>query len=57
MLPKRDSNGKPITYKEYDINPEPKHGSDRGKERMVIGSDGKAYYTRDHYKTFTEFKY
>lgn len=54
VLPQKDANGKPITYKEYDINPAPSAGQTRGKERMVIGSDGKAYYTNDHYKTFTE---
>ena len=55
-LPKTDANGNPVTYKEYDVNPAPKAGQNRGAERMVIGSDGKAYYTDDHYKTFTEFK-
>lgn len=55
-LPKTDANGKPITYKEYDINPAPKAGQTRGAERMVQGSDGKTYYTSDHYKTFTEIK-
>jgi len=43
--------GNPITYKEYDVNPSQK-GVDRGTQRLVIGSDGKAYYTIDHYKTF-----
>jgi guanyl-specific ribonuclease Sa len=55
-LPKTDANGKPITYKEYDVNPAPAAGQTRGAERMVIGSDGKTYYTTDHYKTFTEIK-
>ncbi|WP_430909736.1 ribonuclease domain-containing protein, partial [Maribacter sp. 2-571] len=56
VLPRKDANGKAITYTEYDINKSPQHGASRGKERMVIGSDGKTYYTRDHYKTFKEFK-
>jgi guanyl-specific ribonuclease Sa len=47
-LPKTDSNGNPINYKEYDVNPYQK-GVNRGTERIVIGSDGKAYYTNDHY--------
>jgi RHS repeat-associated protein len=55
-LPKTDSKGKPITYTEYDINPTPKHGNTRGEERIVIGSDGKSYYTKDHYQNFTEVK-
>ena len=57
VLPRKDSKGRPITYTEYDINPAPQHGAGRGKERIVLGTDGKAYYTRDHYKTFEEFKY
>lgn len=53
-LPKRDSNGNPITYKEYDIKERPTGGAGRGKDRVVIGSDGKKYFTKDHYKTFVE---
>lgn len=55
VLPRKDANGKPITYREYDVNPTPKAGQNRGTERMVVG-DGKAYYTDNHYKTFTEIK-
>lgn len=51
-LPIKDSKGNPISYKEYDVNPFQK-GVNRGAERIVRGSDGKAYYTSDHYKTFT----
>lgn len=57
VLPRKDKNGKKIEYREYDINSHPQHGAGRGLERMVIGSDGRAYYTREHYKTFEEFKY
>ncbi|MGC1633270.1 MAG: ribonuclease domain-containing protein, partial [Gelidibacter sp.] len=56
ILPKKDANGNPVTYTEYDINKAPQQGATRGKERMVVGSDGKTYYTRDHYKGFKEFK-
>jgi guanyl-specific ribonuclease Sa len=52
VLPKTDGAGKPITYKEYDVNPF-KPGVNRGAERVVVGSDGKAYYTDNHYTTFT----
>lgn len=55
VLPKADSNGNPINYKEYDVNPYQK-GVNRGSERVVIGSDSKAYYTNDHYKTFTQIQ-
>jgi single-stranded DNA-binding protein len=57
VLSKIDSNGSPITYKEYDVNPRPAPNTGgRGTERVVIGSDGKSYYTSDHYGTFTEIK-
>jgi hypothetical protein len=52
VLPRVDENGADITYREYDIHPYTK-GVNRGTERVVVGSDGKAYYTKDHYKTFT----
>lgn len=55
VLPKTDANGNPIDYKEYDVNPRVP-GQGRGTERVVYGSDGKAYYTDDHYHTFTEIK-
>lgn len=54
VLPKTDSKGNPIKYKEYDVNPYQK-GVNRGTERVVIGN-GKAYYTNNHYKTFTLIK-
>jgi guanyl-specific ribonuclease Sa len=40
-------------YREYDVNPK-KPGKSRGAERIVIEQrTGKAYYSRDHYETFT----
>jgi guanyl-specific ribonuclease Sa len=53
VLPRTTPDGKPITYKEYDVNPLTP-GVNRGTERIVIGSDGRSYYTSDHYATFTE---
>jgi ribonuclease T1 len=50
-LAKTDPDGKPITYHEYDVNPHKSH-INRGTERLVLGSDGKAYYSGDHYNTF-----
>ncbi|WP_158604884.1 ribonuclease domain-containing protein [Anaerotruncus sp. 1XD42-93] len=41
-----------VSYKEYDVNPSVK-GQNRGSERMVLGDDGSAWYTDDHYNTFT----
>jgi ribonuclease T1 len=40
-------------YREYDVNPK-RPGKNRGTERIVIEQrTGKAYYSRDHYDTFT----
>ena len=44
--------GRLITYREWDVDPYQK-GVNRGAERIVIGSDGRAYYTNNHYGTFT----
>jgi guanyl-specific ribonuclease Sa len=55
VLPATAPDGSPITYTEYDVNPYTR-GVNRGAERVVVGSDGKAYYTNDHYTTFTEVK-
>jgi guanyl-specific ribonuclease Sa len=53
VLPQVDPKGSPITYKEFDVNPYQK-GVNRGAERLVVGSDGRSYFTGDHYGTFTE---
>ena len=60
-LPKRDANGNRITYRKADIdrNPSPAqraNGATRSSRRLIKGSDGKYYYTHDHYKTFSEIK-
>ena len=55
-LPTVDNEGKPITYKEYDVNNKPTDGSRRDHERFVIGSDGSVYYSGDHYDSFTKIK-
>jgi ribonuclease T1 len=54
-LDKRDASGKKIVYQEWDVNPK-KNGVNRGTERLITGSDNKAWYTNDHYKTFQEVK-
>lgn len=51
QLPTTDKDGKPIAYKEYDVNPHAPP-QNRGAERVVIGDNGVAYYTDDHYRTF-----
>lgn len=55
QLPQKDENGRKINYQEWDVNPK-QQGRNRGAERLVTGSDGKAYYTKNHYKTFIEIE-
>jgi ribonuclease T1 len=54
-LPRKDGDGRPISYREWDVNPKVP-GVNRGAERLVTGSDGSAYYTNDHYRTFTKVR-
>lgn len=54
-LPDTTSDGKAISYKEYDVNPKVK-GQDRGPERLVIGDDGSVYYTSGHYRSFIRIR-
>lgn len=54
-LPRTDSSGKAISYREWDVNPK-QRGQARDAERIITGSDGSAYYTGDHYKTFTRMR-
>lgn len=54
LLPKK-RNGKAITYTEYDFSPKPKTGK-RDSRRIVTGSDGRAYYTNTHYRSFTRIR-
>jgi len=55
ILPQEDSAGNSIQYQEWDVNPKVQ-GQNRGTERIVTGSDGRSWYTNDHYQTFTEIK-
>jgi ribonuclease T1 len=54
-LAAKDASGKKINYQEWDVNPK-KGGVNRGAERLVTGSDNRAWYSDDHYKTFVEVK-
>lgn len=54
-LPATDSTGKAVVYQEWDVNPK-KSGQSRDAERIVTGSDGSAWYTGDHYDTFTRMR-
>jgi guanyl-specific ribonuclease Sa len=54
-LPRRDGSGRALTYHEYDVNPKV-DGVDRGPERLVVGSDDSAYWTSDHYVTWSRLR-
>jgi guanyl-specific ribonuclease Sa len=55
QLPHEDKKGDAISYHEWDVNAKVQH-MNRGTERLVTGSDGSAYYTSDHYRTFTKIR-
>lgn len=52
QLPSVNYEGNQIAYKEFDVN----HfsGGIRDSNRFAVGSDGKVYYTYDHYSSFVE---
>ena len=50
-----DANGNSIKYQEWDVHPHVS-GKNRGAERIVTGSDRRAYYTSDHYGTFIRIR-
>lgn len=54
-LPLKDETGKPMKYQEWDVNPK-KNGKNRGAERLVTSENKHAWYTRDHYNSFTEIE-
>lgn len=55
ILPQRDAQHNPIQYQEWDVNPKVQ-GQNRDAERIVTGSDGRNWYSNDHYKSFKEIK-
>lgn len=55
VLPRYDARRKRILYREWDVHPMAEHRN-RGTERLVTGSDGRAWYTDDHYRSFSEVK-
>jgi dienelactone hydrolase len=54
-LPRTDRQGRRVRYQEWDVYPL-RSGVNRGAERLVTGSDGSAYYTRDHYDSFIKIR-
>ncbi len=55
QLPDQTDQGEWIQYNEWDVKPLIK-GKNRGPERLVTGSDGSAWYTQDHYRSFQKIK-
>jgi guanyl-specific ribonuclease Sa len=44
-------------YREYDVDVKPPPGTRRNAERIVVDENtGRAWYTDDHYGSFTEIK-
>lgn len=54
-LPRYDARRKRIEYREWDVRPRAQ-GRNRTSERLVTGSDGRAWYTTDRFRTFVEVK-
>ncbi len=54
-LPQTVDKGNRIHYREWDVNPH-QQGVNRGPERLITGSDGSAWYTGDHYESFTKVR-
>jgi guanyl-specific ribonuclease Sa len=55
LLPEADAQGRPIRYRKWDVKPYIPRVN-RGAQRLVTGSDGSAYYTGDHYRSFVKIK-
>jgi guanyl-specific ribonuclease Sa len=55
-LPAKGADGRALQYWEYDIYRQV-DGRGRGKVRIVIDSKWNAWYTNDHYKSFTKLSY
>lgn len=55
IVPQRDAQNNAIQYQEWDVNPKVQ-GQHRDAERILTGSDGRNWYTSDHYKSFIEIK-
>nr|WP_240978346.1 PA14 domain-containing protein [Planctomonas sp. JC2975] len=52
LLPKVDANGDPLSYQEWDVQ----FNDFRGNIRLVTGSDGSAWVTIKHYRSFINIR-
>ncbi len=43
------------SYREWDVRPKSK-GKNRGAERLITSKDKHAYFTNDHYRSFTKIE-
>lgn len=55
QLPRYNVRRKRIEYREWDVRPKAE-GRNRGAERLITGSDGRVWFTADHYHTFVEVR-
>lgn len=55
LLPQASGDGSRLDYREWDVNPKGR-GMGRDAQRIVTGSDGSAWYTADHYASFTQIR-
>ena len=55
QLPTSDDSGTPITYTEYTVNPRPP-GQNLDGKRIVLGTDGRVWYTDDHFEHWTRVR-
>jgi len=54
-LPLKDQSEKNMKYREWDVNPK-RSGKNRGAERLITSENKRAWYTADHYESFTEIR-
>ena len=55
LLPEQDEKGNTMQYQEWDVNPKTE-GKNRGTQRLITSRNGRAWYTGDQYRSFTEIK-
>ena len=55
LLPRTGSDGRRLRFQEWDVNPK-KPGRSRDAERIITADDGSAWYTDDHYRSFTRIR-
>lgn len=54
-LPTTGADGRRLRFQEWDVNPKKPHRG-RDAERVVTADDGSAWFTLDHYRSFTQIR-